>query len=683
MFRRRRGTLVKLILAVVLFWTGTLLYLAYHNRQREEADRLSDAEDPLGLGKQLRPRPNRGAEGGIHTARHPILEPLDMDRLNGNRDDGDAERKRQMQVQWEQRQLEALLAGKANYSNVRGVSAADAVMHVGNDVVLETDVDSLVRKGLIVPKWNIDREVPEDPGAPGENGQAIQINKKALSEDERRKYDIGWQANAFNEYASSSMSVHRTLPDARDHECRELKYRQDLPDTSVIIIFHNEAWKALLRTVHSVLDRSPPHLIKEIILVDDFSSHDHLKQQLVDYMAQLGKVKILRAKKREGLIRARLMGAAAATGQVLTYLDSHCECTLGWLEPLLDRIAENKSNVVTPVIDVVDDTTLQYKFGSARSTNLGGFDWSLQFNWHAIPERVLKNRKSEVEPLESPTMAGGLFSISREYFEYLGSYDPGMEIWGGENLEMSFRVWMCGGRLEIVLCSHVGHIFRSRSPYTWSVSNALRKNSVRLALVWMDDFSKYYFDKTGYNLGEYGDITPRKKLREKLQCKSFDWFLENIYPELFIPGESLAAGQIRSKVENSGGKSVCVDAAANRPQDNPKIGVAKCYSGAANQNWFLSKTGEVRRDEGCFDYAGQYAMIYSCHGMQGNQLWSYNMDNTVQQKSTNLCLTLSKDMTALQMEPCIGTDHQIWHWERRTPDSDQKRRGLQAMPLPR
>lgn len=38
----------------------------------------------------------------------------------------------------------------------------------------------------------------------------------------------------------------------------------------------------------------------------------------------------------------------------------------------------------------------------------------------------------------------------------------------------------------------------------------------------------------------------------------------------------------------------------------------------------LSKEGEIRRDEACFDYSGGDIVLYPCHGSKGNQLWEYN-----------------------------------------------------------
>ena len=85
--------------------------------------------------------------------------------------------------------------------------------------------------------------------------------------------DEGWKTHGFNQYVSDLVPVRRKLPDRLSSECKAKAetYRKNLTPTSIIMIFHNEAWSTLLRSVHSVLDRTPDHLIEEIILVDDFS----------------------------------------------------------------------------------------------------------------------------------------------------------------------------------------------------------------------------------------------------------------------------------------------------------------------------------------------------------------------------------------------------------------------------
>eukprot|EP01147_Barroeca_monosierra_P000714 gene714-7887_t len=461
-----------------------------------------------------------------------------------------------------------------------------------------------------------------------EQQQKIAERQKELdAKDIKALEDTSFRKHAFNEYKSSLLPLDRDIPDTRIKECLPLKWNTSkMPKASVIICFVNEAWSALLRTIWSVLNRTPVELLEEVVLVDDASDVDWLGEKLDAYIRDHlpSNVRIVKSPTRLGLIRARLLGAKSAKGPVLVFLDSHCEANVGWMEPILDIIADDRTTFVTPVIDAIDAHTMNYPQWSPRIPAVGTFDWSLDFNWK--PGK-LRPGQAITDPIDSPTMAGGLFAVEKKFFYDVGSYDEEMDGWGGENLEMSFRVWQCGGRLVTAPCSHVGHIFRDTHPYTVpgkGIHYTFMKNSMRLAEVWMDDYKHYFYDTQPMTKTvEMGDVSKRKELRERLHCKPFKWFLDHLLPDLFIPDNEhiLHRGALR----NSDGN--CLDKMGQRA--GGKAGVFSCHYQGGNQGWLYSTKQELRTAGNlCLDASStnfpSFVYLQRCHQAGGNQHWIFD-----------------------------------------------------------
>ncbi|CAG0917356.1 unnamed protein product [Notodromas monacha] len=505
-------------------------------------------------------------------------------------------------------------------------------------------------------RWTEPLPVPTDDSKPGEGGKAVQIPPDLEAEAKRK-----FQENQFNVLASDLISLNRSLADVRLTSCASKKYSPLLPSTSVVIVFHNEAWTTLLRTIWSVINRSPRALLKEIILVDDASEKDHLGSLLEEYVANLPvPVQVLRTGTRSGLIRARLLGAKHVRGEVITFLDAHCECADGWLEPLLDEVARDRKTVVCPIIDVISDNTFEYV--TASDMTWGGFNWKMNFRWYRVPNREMDRRGGDRSaPLRTPTMAGGLFSIDREYFYEVGTYDEGMEVWGGENLEMSFRIWMCGGKLEIITCSHVGHVFRDKSPYTFpgGVSNTIFKNSARVAEVWMDEWKEFFYEMNpAAKRVNIGDISARRELRDRLGCKSFRWYLENVYPESQLPLDYFYLGDIRNALNNK-----CLDTMGRKGGEN--LGLQYCHSMGGNQLFAYTKRNQIMSDDNCLDASSVSSPVklVRCHGLGGNQMWVYD-DTTqaIRHVNSGRCLSApdARDPTLPTLKQCDGSPAQQW-----------------------
>jgi polypeptide N-acetylgalactosaminyltransferase len=163
---------------------------------------------------------------------------------------------------------------------------------------------------------------------------------------------------------------------------------------------------------------------------------ENLKLHLKDETSKFPKVRLIHSPTRIGLIKARMMGAVNAKGPALIFMDSHMEVTTGWLEPLLDRLANNKNITAIADVDTLNLHTLEYSYHpNPGHLYINGLDWNLMFNWIPVSERERKRRGNPNNPTYSPTMLGAFFVIDKDFFELLGMYDPDFDIWGAENLE--------------------------------------------------------------------------------------------------------------------------------------------------------------------------------------------------------------------------------------------------------
>ncbi|XP_029008748.1 probable polypeptide N-acetylgalactosaminyltransferase 8 [Betta splendens] len=495
-----------------------------------------------------------------------------------------------------------------------------------------------------------------------------------LSEDDQREAQDLFEKYGYNVFLSDRLPLNRALPDTRDSRCLKKSYPKDLPSLSVVLIYLNEALSILKRALRSIIDRTPKDLLKEIVMVDDNSNNENLKGDLDSYVKMLEQqhptVRFVRVRHTEqrGLAYARASGWRASSADVVAILDAHIEVHDMWAEPLLTQIKSDRTVVLSPVFDKVNFDDLRViRYEPAAHA----FDWALWCMYEGFTPDYYKMKDGSL-PGKSPSLMGILVA-DRKFLGEIGLIDEGMKVYGGENVEMGIRVWTCGGSIEVVPCSKIAHIERYHKPYLPDLTPAMKRNALRVAEVWMDEYKHNVnlawnlpFENHGFDIG---DVSERKKLREKLKCKPFKWYLDNVYPQLDPWDDLVAYGGLKNV-----NASMCVD---QGPQPGHTPIAYTCfydYNYYLPQITYYRKSGELYiggikshkyNDNRCLTDINNKDTepgLYPCkEAMQKGMgtYWDFTQGKELKNRHTKRCLEIKN--AKLLVQPCSGQVWQIEH----------------------
>lgn len=143
-------------------------------------------------------------------------------------------------------------------------------------------------------------------------------------------------------------------------------------------------------------------------------------------------------------------------------------------------------------------------------------------------------------------LVGCAIAVYKDYFNHIGTFDEGMKIWGGENIDLALRAWTCGGRVSVVPCSRVGHLFK---PISYSFDGDKFKvtavNQMRVAELWLGETYRRLFYATtraykekqaNFTDEDIVSLQQRFKLKKYRNCSAnYEVILNQIVPGIESP----------------------------------------------------------------------------------------------------------------------------------------------------